>query len=430
MSCGNLARRFAMMVAAFFCAGLAFSGEPQSRGPAWPRHAIDDSSRGADGVRLSDVNGDALPDVTTGWEQGGVTRVYLHPGYPVVRQRWPAVTVGSAPNVEDAVFVDLDGDGRIDVVSSCEGGTQTMFVHWAPGGGRVEYLQPSAWKTEPLGASSKRMRWMFSTPMQVDGRRGVDLVAAAKGPGARIGWFESPEDPRALDQWKWHPIAEAGWIMSLRTLDMDGDGDLDVVTSDRKGPLRGCRWLENPGPRVASTAEWKNHFIGGRQHEVMFLTVADLDEDGHRDLLAATKDDGILWLRSRPDAQPLWEAFSIDMPGSVGTGKGVGVGDIDLDRRPDVVFTCENARDGRSGVVWLSYENEPTETIWTAHEISGPEGVKYDRLELLDLDGDGDLDVLTCEESEPVGDGRPGLGVFWYENRTVGGGSTTTRGAP
>jgi hypothetical protein len=30
-------------------------------------------------------------------------------------------------------------------------------------------------------------------------------------------------------------------------------------------------------------------------------------------------------------------------------------------------------------------------------------------MELVDLDGDGDLDVLTCEE-------RAGLGVIWYEN--------------
>ena len=30
-------------------------------------------------------------------------------------------------------------------------------------------------------------------------------------------------------------------------------------------------------------------------------------------------------------------------------------------------------------------------------------------MELIDLDGDGDLDVMTCEE-------RKNLGVIWYEN--------------
>ena len=38
--------------------------------PAWERHTIDSSSRGADGVRLADANGDGLLDITTGWEEG------------------------------------------------------------------------------------------------------------------------------------------------------------------------------------------------------------------------------------------------------------------------------------------------------------------------------------------------------------------------
>ena len=47
----------------------------------WKRHTIDSSSKaagklGADGVRLADVNGDGLLDITTGWEQGGAIVVY------------------------------------------------------------------------------------------------------------------------------------------------------------------------------------------------------------------------------------------------------------------------------------------------------------------------------------------------------------------
>ena len=101
-------------------AGNLHAGEGMPRGHPWTRHVIDDSSKGADGVRLQDVNGDGRPDCVTGWEEGGLTRVYLHPGAAAVCNRWPAVTVGKTPSVEDAVRVDLDGDGRTDVVSSCE----------------------------------------------------------------------------------------------------------------------------------------------------------------------------------------------------------------------------------------------------------------------------------------------------------------------
>lgn len=385
-----------------------------ARGEPWRRHTIDDGSRGADGVKLADVNGDGLPDVTTGWEEGGITRVYVHPGRATVREPWPAVTVGRAPNVEDAVLADLDGDGRIDVVSCCEGRTRTVFVHWAPREPR-RYLDPAAWKTEPLPASRGRMQWMYAMPMDVDGRGGVDLVAGGKNQGAQVGWFEAPADPRRLDAWQWHPMGQAGWIMSLEPADVDGDGDLDVLLSDRKGPLRGCRWLENPGPGPKQAGPWKIRFIGGREDEVMFLAWADLDKDGAREVVAATTGPWVKWFRRGRDADS-WAPHAVRMPAGVGTGKAVAAGDVDRDGRPDLVVTCERARDDRSGVFWLSFSRVPTETTWTAHEISGPRGIKFDRIELVDLDGDGDLDVLTCEEAEPRDRGRQGLGVFWYEN--------------
>jgi hypothetical protein len=59
--------------------------------------------------------------------------------------------------------------------------------------------------------------------------------------------------------------------------------------------------------------------------------------------------------------------------------------------------------------MWLSYRESPAEGKWEAREISGPEGVKFDLVELLDLDGDVDLDVISCEETA-------NLGVIWYEN--------------
>ncbi len=131
----------------------------------------------------------------------------------------------------------------------------------------------------------------------------------------------------------------------------------------------------------------------------------------------ATKPRRLLLMLRRPARErPAWTSSPIALPENVGTGKGVAVGDIDRDGRPDVVFSCEGAGGSRSGVMWLSYRESPREKVWMSHEISGPSGIKFDRIELLDLDGDGDLDVLTCEESHPVEGRRRGLGVVWYEN--------------
>jgi hypothetical protein len=380
----------------------------QGADAAWPRHVIDDSSRGADGVRLADVNGDGRPDITTGWEQGGVVRVYLHPGPARVRARWPAVTVGTARDVEDAVFADLDGDGAMDVISASEGRTRSLWIHWAPRDPSA-LLDPAAWTTAPLPASGDRMMWMFTEPLDVDGRHGLDLVAGGKGAGAALGWFRAPARPRALADWTWHPLRPAGWTMSIIAADMDGDGDADLLFSDRKGPRSGCFWLENPGRTADQTQPWKEHLIGAAGREVMFLRLADLDGDDRPDVLACVAPDSLLWFQRKDRAGIRWQEHRLPVPELAGLPKAVNAGDLDQDGRLDVVFTCEKAVAPKQGVWWLRQSGPREAPVWQVRTLGGVDGVKHDLVEVLDLDDDGDLDVLTCEEVK-------NLGVFWYEN--------------
>ncbi len=377
----------------------------------WPRHTIDNQSRGADGVKLADINNDRRLDIVTGWEEGGITRVYLHPGVENCTQAWPAVTVGLTKSVEDAAFADVDGDGTLDVITCCEGGTRTMYVHWGPNQ-RPDILNNACWNRHILGDSQGRMMWMFAIPVQIDGRNGVDIVAAGKGGDAQIGWWESPADGRKLSEWKWHPMSEVGWVMSIFSEDMDDDGDLDIVTTDRRGENRGCRWLENPGVGNMQAETWKSHTIGAAGREVMFMTIADLDGDGLRDVLVAVKTAEVLLLKRLDGSGKRWKPKTIPYAENMGTAKGIAVGDMDKDGMPDIVISCEHATPPKSGVKWLSCETAPFSGDWQGHDISGSDGIKFDRIELLDVDEDGNLDVLTCEERH---EGR-GLGVIWYEN--------------
>ncbi len=376
----------------------SFSGSPFDS--PWIRHTIDNTSQGADGVRLADANRDGLPDIATGWEEGGLIRVYLHPGPSHVKSPWPSVTVGQVGSPEDAVFADLDSDGALDVISCSESDTRQVWIHWAPAN-PDEFLHSNSWNTESIPACRDKAQWMYCLPMQIDGKNGIDLVLGAKNKNARIGWLESPPNPRNAADWQWHSLSEAGWIMSIEETDLNQDGHPDILVSDRKGHTRGCYWLENP--RKQPTASWNRHPISDNNQEFMFLDSADIDRDGSIDIPVAIRSSFLSIYWAQPSSS--WKQEIVSFPTHTGTGKSVAIGDIDLDRTPDIVVSCENAFEDRAGVFWM----QQRDSQWISHPVSGPEGVKFDRVELLDLDGDGDLDILTCEESD-------NLGVIWYEN--------------
>ena len=140
----------------------------------------------------------------------------------------------------------------------------------------------------------------------------------------------------------------------------------------------------------------------------MFL---DLDKgQSSLQIYVPVKSDGIYWFQQDSNNPDSWDETLIQFKLRQGAGrdKAIAAGDINLDGDTDLVWTGEGSDSPKSGVVWLERRADK----WLAHDISGPAGIKFDRIELLDLDHDGDLDVLTCEERE----GGSGLGVMWYEN--------------
>ena len=390
----------------FFCCSALGAQED-----AWVRHTIDNSSRGADGVRFLDVNGDGHGDIATGWEEGGLIRAYLHPGPRKVAERWPLVTVARVKSPEDAVFCDLDGDGAFDVVSCCEGRNRRVFAHWAPTAAE-KFLEESSWETTSFAAVEGKSQWMFALPMELDGVGGIDLVLGAKGGGACVGWLRSPSRARDMKAWTFHRWYSAGWIMSLISHDVDGDGDSDVVVSDRKGKKPGVLWLENPGREALAkepALQWREHRMGAGGREVLFVSLYDFDGDGRKEAAVTAKPNRVSLLYSGTDPRQPWREELIEYPlDRFGRAKAVRPGDLDGDGVAELTVSCESASGGKAGVFYLRRAGKK----WIPHGLSGPAGVKFDRIELRDLDGDGDLDLITCEE-------RDNLGVFWYENPAV-----------
>lgn len=360
----------------------------------WKVHSIDTEGKGADGVRFADVNNDGFLDIASGWEEAGESRAYLHPGPDKVRQPWPKVVVGKTGPVEDAVFADLDGDGAAEVVSSSE--NRKIYVHWAPKDGDT-YLEASAWKTEFIPASEGVHNWMITAPLQLDGKNGPDLLAAGKG--NNVYWFESPADPRELSLWKMHKLSDkAGWMMGFLPVDMDLDGDQDLLVGVRNGNP-GVRWFENPGHGLKQRESWKAHEVG-KPGSMGFVATGDLDQDGNLDVVASVMGEKrVRIFRGLGKDATRWETIDIIMPNS--KNKGIAIGDIDLDGRDDLVVSYEYAE-----IFILKNDGQIGTRNWTREKVAS--GGKFDDVTLYDVDLDGDLDIFTTDEK--------GLQVLWYEN--------------
>lgn len=200
----------------------------------WARHVIDASSIGADGARMADVTGDGHPDIAAAWEEGGLIRIYLNPGPG--NAVWPSVTVGKVGDPEDAVFADLDGDGRRDILAPTREGRLMLYRKLA-----------GDWRLTDLPFPPLRGGKAVSIgDIDLDGTADIVLTTEQAARSPHVIWM-SRKPSGDLKQWRESDISgpEGSKFDLCPLVDLDGDGDLDVITTEEVGQL-GLIWYENP----------------------------------------------------------------------------------------------------------------------------------------------------------------------------------------
>jgi hypothetical protein len=281
--------------------------------------------------------------------------------------------VGRTSCVEPA---DLDGDKDLDLIV-CEFGVD--------GTGSLYWLEqtPTGWEREPLTDRDGPID-AWAEDLNGDGHldvisnlsQTVETVVVFLGDG--LGGFLPAPDAFVAPE-TWHGSA------GLRLVDLDGDGDLDAVFTngdslDGDLPLRvhpeehyGVAWLEN---RLADEGDWVRHDIL-RQWGAYTTRAVDLDRDCDVDLAMASFQD--------PNAL---------------------IAHVDDD--PDFVDTLV-----RRPVVWLENDGEES---FTRHVLEGFTPSSAFALEVVDLDDDGVLDIVSGP-FDVMGTAADEPRVFWYRGR-------------
>lgn len=375
----------------------------------WPHSYVDDSftsgESGADGVDLI-IGEDGTYYVTTAWQDSNAIRA-CRSNVEQVRDYWECVTVGENESPEYAFFASIFNDGIFDVISCGKGG---VHLHVAPG--KEDYLNPEMWQTYLIPVSvadSMRQEWDDAAYVDVDLDGRPDIIAG--GDKGIFGWFKSPEDPLNLNAWTFYPIVDKKdmrWEMGVTVRDMDGDGDIDVIVPDRGTHSHaGVSWFENPGPGNSQEL-WPRHDIILRK-EVRMIDVHDIDGNGFEDIIIAAKKPPEVIIALRLDGSGLnWDIIRIPVGKFGGFPKDVAVGDIDLDGRLDIAATPGDQKNRGKGVYYITQKDPYIHTSeWDYHPIN-PLGAKDDNILLYDFDEDGDLDLMTATEVPDLG-----VIVFW-----------------
>ncbi|MBL8055046.1 MAG: VCBS repeat-containing protein [Anaerolineales bacterium] len=292
---------------------------------------------------------------------------------------------------------------------------------------------------QPVSVDTQQFGYRAVGDLDGDGRN--DIVASSLNPAndatedTQYVWYQAPNWTRAtLRDLFANPITYNGQTYrykradGMQLADIDRDGDLDIVTrvglagSDTAGLVI---WLENPRPAGALTAPWNFHPISGgytgTNYYAKDIGVADLDRDGKLDVVTRWHTQVFVWFQDSPDA---WTARVTDIPAH----EGMDLGDLDGDGDADIVL---NGFYLKNPGTWASpgqartgaYTRYTIDTRWFSGQTAGQAWQQHNaKVAVGDLDADGRLDVVLANSE------LPDYEIAWYSAADAAATSWTKRG--
>lgn len=166
--------------------------------------------------------------------------------------------------------------------------------------------------------------------IDIDNDDDIDVLAGTIGSDAKLAWYES--DGGSPPSWSEHIIKEDWWVGSLFAIDLDNDGDIDVLVDGS--------WFENDG---SSPPSWTEHNISSFRN----VFAIDLDNDGDIDV-GGSSGSVILWYENDGGSPPSWTLHIVDYFG----GSLVFPINIDTDCDNDIAAGWEEDWD-HGEILWF-----------------------------------------------------------------------------
>ncbi len=288
---------------------------------------------------------------------------------------------------ESAGVFDVNNDGIPDIVSG---------AYW--------YEGPDFKKKHPIGPVRAEGEYYddFSTiPMDVNGDGRMDFITGGWW-GNTIRWRENPGN--AENEWPEHVIAECGHVETTRAWDVDRDGHPEIVPNTPGAPLVAYKLVRDEQGKGSGV--FTAHTLYDKQtHGLGF---GDISGKGRGDFVLANG-----WLEAPENPlkgewthHPEFDLGSASIPILVVDVNGDGVNDL-------IVGQAHGY-----GLDWWEQRVNAGKRQWSKHPID-PENSQYHDLMWVDIDGDGQCELVTGKRYRAHCDNDPGafdpVGSYYFK---------------
>lgn len=293
------------------------------------------------------------------------------------------------PNEFDQVTsvyaADLDGDGYTDILSTSQGNDEVVWYKNINNSGTFGSKQVISSNTDSPTS-------VYTADLDGDGD--IDVLSAS-GVDDKIAWYENMDGQGNFGSQQ-IITTNANIAEAVYAADIDGDGDMDVLSAS--GLNDTVAWYENIDGQGTFGAL---QIINSNTDYATSVYATDLDGDGDTDVLSASfYDNKIAWYENT-DGQGTFSS-EIIIDGTSEGAKFVYASDIDGDGDMDVVSASQED----SQVAW--HENIDGKGNFSTKQIISSNVPGASSVYAIDIDGDGDMDVLSSSSYDHT--------IAWHEN--------------
>ena len=278
-------------------------------------------------------------------------------------------------------MADVDGDGDMDVLSASQ---RDDKIAWYQNDGYGNFFGSQ----QVISTAADAPQSFYAA--DVDGDGDIDVLSASFNDD-KIAWYQNDGGGNFGDQLV--ITTQADRAESVYAADLDNDGDMDVLSASFNDSK--IAWYQNNGNGIFGS----QRIITTDADEAQSVYAADVDGDGDIDVLSASKaDNKIAWYQNDGSGNFGSQRIITTLGNFM---KSVYAVDVDGDGDMDVLGASQV--DDR--IAW--YQNDGNENFGTQQLITR-EADFPTNIYASDVDGDGDIDVLSASASDDK--------IAWYQN--------------